>query len=709
MNTQLQASAPAYDGPDSAFGKLLLAGHTGGISAAAFSPDGQTLVTSGTDGLLLFWDLPSMKLRRAVRWSGKRFSDEEPRITDLTYSPDGAYIAASDWNQLYLLDPATGHILRKLSQFNKPFAFSPGGKLIACSAYQDGRDSAFALFNIHTRRTVATVGCDSQIDSVDFSADGEIFGVTSYTSSEQWYDSDGRHHSDGAFMVTVCDTATGGILHQWCWEEEIKIAGWPRIDGPRLLVFVRETATLWDAETGSVFEYAAGRQRFHSATHQMRSLSFASHGPFFITFDNWQAAAKGEIGLWSIGNNEDSPAYELKTQQSNAGIIDFTLNGSRFATSGADSAIKIWDIGNDLHLKGTLGVPQASLQEIAFDEESTSLRIRFAPGALCKWNIATGEVGSLLDIDLFGGKAQRRVGVGELSGDWLSLAQPLRGMSLGDPYRPVAIFSADGCFALTKSSQALTYDAPANACLWDVAARRPVAEIKELPSGNHFHARFSLDGAWIAISVDYETIRLLDGRTGEFQRELTIPARAGRKRDIFEEAISFAFSPDGRTLASGHVGVQVCLWDLRSGRLKRQIHADRDSVTALSFAPDGKSLAVGTSYWEKFLVYSLGRGARKRILRGHTGSLESIAYSPNGRWLASAADDGAVQLWDAASLECVATLRLLPDGGNLLLYPDGFYSGSEGAEQFLRVRQGEKITEDEQIIRQFRRPVAIPV
>jgi WD40 repeat protein len=252
---------------------------------------------------------------------------------------------------------------------------------------------------------------------------------------------------------------------------------------------------------------------------------------------------------------------------------------------------------------------------------------------------------------------------------------------------PALALSADGTMLASGG-----YDRTVR--IWRLADRSQLGALAG-HGGTVWSVAWSPDGRWIASAGEDRLIRIWRAADLALVRTLR-----GHALNIW----SLHFSPDSRLLASGSFDHSVRLWDVTSGRMVRQLAGHDQAVVSVAFSPDGRFLASGGDD-STVRLWRVADGAQLRVLTG-SEHVYAVAFSPDGRWLASGgrarsgfwtfwhqltgqgAKGPAARLWRVADGALQVTLEHSDDVTALAFSPDGrlLATGSiDGANAIWRV------------------------
>jgi WD40 repeat protein/tRNA A-37 threonylcarbamoyl transferase component Bud32 len=172
--------------------------------------------------------------------------------------------------------------------------------------------------------------------------------------------------------------------------------------------------------------------------------------------------------------------------------------------------------------------------------------------------------------------------------------------------------------------------------VWDAASGQEVLTLKG-HTDSVSSVAFSPDSTRIASGSGDQTVKVWDAFSG--QEVLTLKGHT-------DSVSSVAFSPDSKRIASGSGDQTVKVWDAVSGKVTLTLVGNTGSVHSVAFSPDGKRIASGSLNLTA-KVWDASSGQEALTLKGHWGNVKSVAFSPDSTRIACGSVGGKV--WDATS------------------------------------------------------------
>ena len=524
----------------------------------------------------------------------------------------------------------------------KDLAFTPDGKRLVSA----GGDKVIRIWDWRARKTVRTMrgqvgtGDEGKILAMALSPDGRWLATAGYNATFT-----GTNFLD-VTAIRLYDFATGKLVALLKGHTDIVNRLAFSSDATRLISGSGDhTAIIWD-----VVQHGLAH-RLQGHTEVVYAVAFTPDGERAVT-----GSHDTTLRLWRVGDG--GLIAELKGHNDKVHVLAVRSTDGMIASGDLAGEIRLWD-GQDGHLLRTLGRQNSQLGALRFSPDGRRLLSTCSGGPSCSrepqivWDAVSG-------IRLHQSRHHDNIVI-------------------------AAAISPDGAFAATAGGNAFPIH------VWDLKTGAIRQTLVGTGAAN-WAAGFSTDGQRIAWGNTWRTDTTLASNPLEHQMRLISRGGGVGGPESIDATAASSFGRARSTLGpytlshrkGGNYGNYAILDVKKDGKVLASIErgpTDGYSHNAYTLSPDGQTIISGAANGT-LSAYDL-RGQFLGNFVGHEGDVWAVTPSPDGRYLVSGSADQTIRLWNLKTRELIITLFNGTDGEWVMWTPQGYYTGSPGADKIV--------------------------
>ena len=606
-------------------------------------------------------------------------------ISGISFSPDGTQIAVGSATGIWLYDARTGAELALFTNYMPEtgriaFDYMSETGLVAFSpdgkTLVNGMYDTILIWDIATGKLLKSIKRQrARIEALRILEDNKTLLCKNYDDSVRLWDI-----TTGLEIKNFNPKSSGGFggVLQSAFGYEVTAAGLylNKIadNGIYAVGYKNGKIRLKDATTGQ------HQKTFQGAKERVSQLVFSPDGTRLVA--NY---ADAPIRLWDVTTGQS-----LKTLTQNSkmwGILTFSQDGKTLACQKQSGEIELWDVPTKTLRKTLgedLGIP---IHTLAFSPDAKTIVAANPNGEIRIWDTNTGA-----EVSVFSTGHTRKFGALAFSPDSTLLAS--------GHINTIVLWDAR---TFTQLSNRVDTNAWINAMVFS-------PDGSTLNSVKSFSFKKRTRGPFIREGVR-STLSLWNTRTGDKLSDLPVESYLGElpKLSGMQNSSSsttgaigvVVFSQNGSMLATAlnskkatkDYRFTVHLWDIPDRKLNLTLKGHTDKVNALAFTRDGKTLASGS---EDGTIQLWEASTGTEILKLQSGKTSALTFSTDGKILASIDKTFSIQLWDVATGDRLTSIEGQNDYGNVLAFSADSKilagGGRDGTIQLWDVATGNKLS-----------------
>ncbi|MFO0578374.1 MAG: WD40 repeat domain-containing protein [Polyangia bacterium] len=485
----------------------------------------------------------------------------------------------------------------------------------------------------------------------------------------------------------LCDSASGRPVLALTQADQLLTLAAFSADGKRIVGIEEDGSTggVWDAQSG------ARLQSFTRARGAVEDLRISPSGQRFLLRQEY-----GQLQVYDARTGQAVFAEPLTAIV----LAEFSPDGQRLITAkDRDDDVSVWDLDTGKRVQ-TLRGHKRPVTALAYSPDGQRILTASADRSLIVWRTSDGKQLLRFGRGVRPDEPGPRPGAAPAHLELARLAAP-------DPVQ-YAAFSADGSHILTATDNeiivwsAATYRwqdrhdnsgtspilsacfSPDGAQLlmatsnagphghstyverWDASSGQPLDTVHATEASME-HTSIASGGGLLAVLIQPligsdATVQLRDAKDGKPLRAIEIPSEHGQIAQL-------VLSPDGSRLLTVSP-TRTELWDTPRGTQLLTLPEEQTSYVHAAFSPDGRRVATAGEDGVA-RIHDAATGAVQRRFTGHTEPLTHLALSPDGRQLATAGKDATVRIWDTGTGRPLLVHKLPHDPTAVGFSPDG--------------------------------------